>query len=181
VKHAKATVFFLLVAGCAVAPKSPSSEPAAPASAATAGGPPSTPAAAPQAAPVTTPAPREPAAEPALPAEADSATASVRKSDKAPSKDAPAASRSTAEVRGDLERAQRELDIAGSDCRTACRALGSMDRAAGRLCTLARSSDERDRCSDASAKVKTARDKVKRTCTSCPDVSVERDAAIPSR
>lgn len=81
----------------------------------------------------------------------------------------------------DIEASQRELDVAGGDCRNACRALGSMDRAAGRLCGLAQSNDEQRRCSDAKTRVYSARDKVKNTCGSCPDVSVDRDAPIPSR
>ena len=81
----------------------------------------------------------------------------------------------------DIESAQRELDVAGGDCRNACRALGSMDRAAGRLCGLAQSSDEQRRCGDAKTRVYSARAKVKNTCGSCPDVSVDRDAPIPSR
>jgi hypothetical protein len=81
----------------------------------------------------------------------------------------------------DIESSQRELDVAGGDCRNACRALGSMDRAAGRLCGLAQSNDELRRCGDAKVRVYSARDKVRNTCGSCPDVSVDRDAPIPSR
>lgn len=81
----------------------------------------------------------------------------------------------------DIEASQRELDVAGGDCRNACRALGSMDHAAGRLCTLAQSNDEVRRCSEAKIRVYSARDKVRNTCGSCPDVSVDRNAPIPSR
>jgi hypothetical protein len=81
----------------------------------------------------------------------------------------------------EIEASQRELDAAGGDCRNACRALGSMDRAAGRLCGLALSNDEVRRCGDAKTRVYSARDRVRHTCGSCPDVSVERDAPIPSR
>ncbi|MBX3220063.1 MAG: hypothetical protein KF795_06050 [Labilithrix sp.] len=81
----------------------------------------------------------------------------------------------------DIEASQRELDVAGGDCRNACRALGSMDRAAGRLCGLAQSNDEQRRCGDAKARVYSARDKVRNTCGSCPDVSVDRTDPIPSR
>lgn len=81
----------------------------------------------------------------------------------------------------DIEVSQRELDVAGGDCRNACRALGSMDRAAGRLCGLAQSSDEQRRCEDAKVRVYSARDKVRNTCGTCPDVSVERNAPVPSR
>jgi hypothetical protein len=80
----------------------------------------------------------------------------------------------------DVESAQRELDVSGGDCRNACRALGSMDRATGRLCGLAESPDEQRRCGDAKTRVYSARDKVRNTCGSCPDVSVDHDAPIPS-
>ncbi len=86
-----------------------------------------------------------------------------------------------AQAGNEMERAQRELDVAAGDCRNACRALGSMDRAAGRLCGLAQSSDEKRRCDDAKNKVYTARDRVKNTCGQCEDVTVDRNAPIPSR
>jgi hypothetical protein len=83
---------------------------------------------------------------------------------------------------GDLESAQRELDVAAGDCRNACRALGSMDRAAGHLCTLAATPDERQRCDAAKNKLYTARDRVRSTCGACPEgPSVERNAPVPSR
>jgi type IV secretory pathway VirB10-like protein len=81
----------------------------------------------------------------------------------------------------DIEASQRELDVAGGDCRNACRALGSMDRAAGRICGLAQTNDEQRRCGDAKTRVYSARDKVRNTCGTCPDVSVDRDAPVPSR
>ena len=81
----------------------------------------------------------------------------------------------------EVESSQRELDVAGGDCRNACRALGSMDRAAGRICSLAQSEDEQRRCGDAKTRVYSARDKVRTTCGTCPDVSVDRTAPIPSR
>lgn len=95
----------------------------------------------------------------------------------------PPQSRSVAmsQASNDVESSQRELDVAGGDCRNACRALGSMDRAAGRLCSLAQSNDESRRCTDAKTRVYSARDKVKNTCGSCPDTSVDRSAPIPSR
>ena len=81
----------------------------------------------------------------------------------------------------EVESSQRELDVAGSDCRNACRALGSMDRAAGRLCELSQSSDDGTRCRDAKKRVYSARDRVRTNCGSCPNgPSVERTAPIPS-
>ncbi|MEA2751126.1 MAG: hypothetical protein QOI41_5269, partial [Myxococcales bacterium] len=82
----------------------------------------------------------------------------------------------------DVEASQRELDVAGSDCRNACRALGSMDRAAGRLCALSRGDGEPQRCDDAKKRVYSARDRVKTTCGTCADgTTVDRAAPIPSR
>lgn len=82
----------------------------------------------------------------------------------------------------DVEASQRELDVAGSDCRNACRALGSMDRAAGRLCELSQGGDEPQRCDDAKRRVYSARDRVRTTCGTCADgTTVERAAPIPSR
>jgi hypothetical protein len=81
----------------------------------------------------------------------------------------------------EVESSQRELDLAGSDCRNACRALGSMDRAAGRLCELSQGPDEGNRCNDAKQRVYSARDRVRTSCGSCPNgPSVERAAPIPS-
>lgn len=85
------------------------------------------------------------------------------------------------QARSELDASQRELDVAGSDCRNACRALGSMDRAAGHLCGLVESDEDRLRCTDAKSRVYSARDRVRSTCGTCPDVSVERNAPIPSR
>lgn len=81
----------------------------------------------------------------------------------------------------DLDKAARELDVAAGDCTTACRALASMDRAAGRICNLSSGSDEDGkRCTDAKERVYSARDKVKSTCNVCSDTSVERRDPIPS-
>lgn len=81
----------------------------------------------------------------------------------------------------EVDTSQRQLDVAAGDCNNACRALGSMDRACGRLCGLAQGSDESRRCEDAKKKVYSARDRVKQTCGACPGgVSVERSAPIPS-
>jgi hypothetical protein len=81
----------------------------------------------------------------------------------------------------DLDSSQRELDVAAGDCRNACRALGSMDRAAGKMCELAQGEGEGRRCDDAKTRVYSARDRVKTTCGSCPGgPSVDRTAPIPS-
>jgi hypothetical protein len=87
----------------------------------------------------------------------------------------------TQQARTELEAAQRELDVSASDCRAACRALGSMDRAAGHLCALAQEQTERDRCEDAKKSLRGARDKVRTTCGSCPGgPSVDKNAPVPS-
>ncbi len=82
----------------------------------------------------------------------------------------------------DIDAAQRELDVSGGDCRHACRALGSMDRAAGRVCSLTREDTSHDRCDDAKRRLYGARDRVRSTCGACPDgqPAVERNAPVPS-
>jgi hypothetical protein len=82
----------------------------------------------------------------------------------------------------DIEQAQRELDVAGSSCQNACRALGSMDRAAGHLCHLTQSDNTHDRCDDAKRRLYNARDKVRGSCGTCPDnqPATDRNAPIPS-
>ena len=82
---------------------------------------------------------------------------------------------------GEIDSSQRELDVAAGDCRNACRALGSMDRAAGRLCGLTQGQPDASRCDDAKQHVYTARDRVKKTCGQCEGgPSVDHDAPIPS-
>jgi hypothetical protein len=125
----------------------------------------------------------QPAAPPPPPSDASTASPQGLPPSTAPSPYAPPPNRNVAisQATNEIETSQRELDVAGGDCRNACRALGSMDRAAGRLCGLAQSNDEQRRCGDAKNRVYSARDKVRNTCGSCPDVSVDRNAPIPSR
>jgi hypothetical protein len=78
----------------------------------------------------------------------------------------------------DFDAAERELSVAAGDCNNACRALGSMDRAAGNICKL---STDKPRCEDASAKVRTAREKVKNSCGDCKETSTNRNDPVPSR
>jgi hypothetical protein len=81
----------------------------------------------------------------------------------------------------DLDVARRELEVAAGDCQSACRALGSMDRAAGRLCELADAEAARPRCEEAKRALYAARDRVRTTCGDCPGgPSVERNAPVPS-
>lgn len=81
----------------------------------------------------------------------------------------------------DLDASQRELDVAAGDCHNACRALGSMDRAAGHLCALVQGDEDTRRCEDAKTRVYSARSRVKNTCGTCEGgPSVERNDPIPS-
>jgi hypothetical protein len=68
----------------------------------------------------------------------------------------------------DLARAQQALDASAGSCTAACRALGSMDRAAGQLCKLATSADDTGKCDDAREKLSGARERVRTACGSCP-------------
>jgi hypothetical protein len=56
---------------------------------------------------------------------------------------------------------------AGSDCAAACRALRSMQRSAARLCSIASSDDERDRCRAAQDRVRAARERIRSACGHC--------------
>ena len=78
----------------------------------------------------------------------------------------------------DFDQAERELAVVTSDCTNACRALGSMDRAAGNICKL---SADKLRCDDATAKVRGARDKVRQSCGDCKETSTNRNDPVPSR
>jgi hypothetical protein len=80
----------------------------------------------------------------------------------------------------ELEKAER--DIASSDCNTACRALGSMERAVMFLCVSVQNDEDTNRCASVKARLVGARKKVRSSCGSCPGgASVEPDAPIPSK
>lgn len=80
-------------------------------------------------------------------------------------------------LRRAVESAQRELELAGSDCAAACRALGSMERATARLCTLEEAS-----CEEVRLRLLRSRERVRTSCGGCPGgPSVNPDAPIPSR
>lgn len=84
-------------------------------------------------------------------------------------------------AKDEMDRAERELQTSAGDCATACRALGSMDRAARHLCDLAGNDDELDRCEEAKRKVLRARDRVRATCGICAGgPTVDRNAPVPS-
>jgi hypothetical protein len=72
---------------------------------------------------------------------------------------------------------EHQIDATVKECTTACRALASMERAAKTLCDLG----DPDECTRAKARVEAARDKVKKSCGSCPNgPSVSPGAPIPS-
>jgi hypothetical protein len=75
-----------------------------------------------------------------------------------------------ARANAQLSEARRQFDVAAGarDCASACRALDSMERAAGQICELARSTDERKTCRAAEDQVGSARERVKSACGECP-------------
>ena len=147
----------LVVAGCAAdskqAPRSPSQESGASASY------PSLPSS------TTSPgaAPSQPDAAPSMPVQ--------------PGPFAPAPEMRLAQE--DFEKGRRELEsTGGGQCKDACRALSSMDRAAGKICGL----ESGDRCVGVKDKLYSARDRVHLSCGTCSDgTSTDRNAPVPSR
>ena len=88
---------------------------------------------------------------------------------------------SEARALGEVATAEREVAASLGSCRTACRALGSMDSAAGRLCGLASSPVERRDCEESKAKVLAARARVAASCGTCPGgTSLDPRAPVPS-
>ena len=71
-------------------------------------------------------------------------------------------------ARAELDRAQRDLEAAASDCEAACRALASMERATTHLCSLADQDADRRRCDDARGRLAEARKRVRGACGTCP-------------
>jgi hypothetical protein len=71
-------------------------------------------------------------------------------------------------ARAELDRAQRDLEAAASDCEAACRALASMERATSHLCSLADEDADRRRCDDARGRLAEARKRVRGACGTCP-------------
>lgn len=72
---------------------------------------------------------------------------------------------------------EHQIEASMKECATACKALASMERAAKTLCDLGAP----DECSRAKARVDAAREKVKKSCGSCPNgPSVIPGAPIPS-
>jgi hypothetical protein len=83
--------------------------------------------------------------------------------------------------KSDLATAESQLEASAGDCATACRALGSMERATAHLCQMARGSSDVQECQDAKLKVVSGRDRVRASCGDCPGgPSLDRNAPIPS-
>ncbi len=81
----------------------------------------------------------------------------------------------------ELARAVHQLEASAGDCGTACRALGSMERATAHLCGMAASSADADICQDARTKVLSGRARVEASCGDCPaGPSLDPNAPIPS-
>jgi hypothetical protein len=119
-----------------------------------------------------------PAAESA-PASAPTPTQPTAQGAADSSRDQPGARSASKAGMGDLERAERE--IASGDCGTACRALGSMERAVAFLCMQTQSDGDTNRCSDAKSRLVTSRKRVRAACGSCAGgPSVDPDAPVPS-
>jgi hypothetical protein len=131
--------------------------------------------------------PPPPASAPRSRDEGAAPAAATPSRDEAAAPPAPVVSPSTQEapatmagqVAADLRRAEHE--IAAGDCPTACRALGSMERAVAFLCAVNQSADEVDRCANARRHLASARRRIRTTCGGCPGgPSVEPDAPVPS-
>lgn len=116
------------------------------------------------------------AAAPAPPAQAPSAEALSERSDDR-------ASGAIGSAIADFERAAtsvRGTRDGSPDCKSACRSLLSMERAASHLCALTRGTREDFRCGDAENRVRDERKHVKATCGSCPiGQSLDPNAPLP--
>jgi hypothetical protein len=80
-----------------------------------------------------------------------------------------------------LRNAERELQASTGSCVAACRALGSMDRAAGALCGLVATREDARVCDDSKTVLTRARGHVRDACGSCPGgPTVDPDAPTPT-
>jgi hypothetical protein len=66
-------------------------------------------------------------------------------------------------ARNDFQGREHEVELAGSDCQAACKALASLERAANHLCAVA----EPEECTDARVRADRARRAVTSQCGSC--------------
>jgi hypothetical protein len=77
---------------------------------------------------------------------------------------------SAADAQVALDRGEQELASAlssGGDCRTACKAMGSMQRARDRICELNGADDPGRRCATARQRVDEAADRLRRGACTC--------------
>lgn len=79
----------------------------------------------------------------------------------------------------DFEEAARRLELSLTSCGEACRALASMERAAKQVCSLA-TADDRARCTEAEARLRKARGRVRSACGTC-DGGPTTDPEAPLR
>jgi hypothetical protein len=81
----------------------------------------------------------------------------------------------------DLRAAEEDLAASAQSCAVACRALGSMDHAASRLCGLVVTHSDSAACSDAVDRLREARRGVRASCGSCPGgPTVDPNAPAPT-
>jgi hypothetical protein len=66
-------------------------------------------------------------------------------------------------AREEVNKDERDIEIASSDCQAACKALASLERAADRLCMVA----EPQECSDARVRVDRAKRAINEKCGGC--------------
>jgi hypothetical protein len=66
-------------------------------------------------------------------------------------------------ARNDFQGREHDVELAGSDCQAACKALASLERAANHLCAVA----EPEECTDARVRADRARRAVTSQCGSC--------------
>ncbi len=84
-------------------------------------------------------------------------------------------------ARMELAGANQAFEASTGNCVAACRALGSMDRATGRLCSLATSQEDARVCDESKARLARAREQVRTACGSCPGgPPVNPNAPLPS-
>jgi hypothetical protein len=142
---------------------------------------PAAPAASPVVATVVVASPPSPPAPPAEPAGVVPAAAAPMVTTEARAGNSRAERLRDTDGDRELAAAARELQTSAGDCTTACRALGSMERATVHLCALASAPDERASCQDARSQVLSGRDRVRASCGECPGgPSLDKNAPIPS-
>ncbi|MFO0678491.1 MAG: hypothetical protein U0169_18280 [Polyangiaceae bacterium] len=80
-----------------------------------------------------------------------------------------------------FDRVARELEAGLGQCSVVCRSLASMERSASHLCALALADRQESLCTDAAARVRAARARVRASCGSCPGgPTLDPDAPLPA-